>query len=186
MPAGFNKTSSDVESIVGIQFGIFSPEEIERRSVVEVTMKETYNGSEPYIGGLFDPRMGVLENGKVCRSCGQTNHGCPGHFGHYRLTRPVYYYQFMPIIQNVLRCVCIRCSKLLLDKDSHPEIANRKGEARWREALKVCSSIGRCGQETEDGCGAPQPENYIKDGIARIIAKMPSGNQPLEVEYVLR
>ena len=186
MPAGFNKQSSDVESIVGIQFGIFSPEEIERRSVVEVTMKETYNGNEPYIGGLFDPRMGVLENGKVCRSCGQTNHGCPGHFGHYKLTRPVYYYQFLPIILNVLRCVCIRCSKILLNKDTHYDIANRKGEARWRDTVKICSSIGRCGQETEDGCGAPQPENYIKDGIARIIAKMPSGNQPLDVEYVLR
>ena len=82
MPAGFNQHSSDIESIVGVQFSIFSPEEIERSSVVEITSQTPYEGNEPKIGGLFDPRMGVLDNGKVCRTCGQTNHGCPGHFGH--------------------------------------------------------------------------------------------------------
>jgi len=82
MPAGFNEASSDFESIVGVQFSILSPEEIERSSVVEVTTQIPYEGNEPKIGGIFDPRMGVLENGKICRTCGQTNHGCPGHFGH--------------------------------------------------------------------------------------------------------
>jgi DNA-directed RNA polymerase II subunit RPB1 len=187
MPFGFNKASSDVESIVGIQFGIFSPDEIRRRSVVEIVTQTPYEGNEPKIGGLFDPRMGVLENGKTCRSCGQTNHGCPGHFGHYELTRPVYYIQFLPMIQNVLRCICIKCSKLLIEKDIHKDVLKRKGEARWREVLTRCKSVQRCGQETEDGCGAPQPNNYKKEGIARIEANFgDAGTQPLDVEYVLR
>lgn len=187
MPFGFNKASSDVETIVGIQFGIFSPDEIRRRSVVEITTQTPYEGSEPKIGGLFDPRMGVLENGKTCRSCGQTNHGCPGHFGHYELTRPVYYIQFLPMVQNILRCVCIRCSKLLIEKEMHKDLAKRKGEVRWREVLTRCKNITRCGQETEDGCGAPQPNNYKKEGIARIEANFgEAGTQPLEVEHVLR
>ncbi len=187
MPHGFNKSTSDVETIVGIQFGIYSPDEIRRRSVVEIITQTPYEGSEPKIGGLFDPRMGVLENGKTCRSCGQTNHGCPGHFGHYELTRPVYFIQFLPMILNVLRCVCVRCSKLLIEKDMHKDLLKRKGEARWREALSRCKNIQRCGQETEDGCGAPQPNNYKKEGIARIEANFgEAGTQPLEVEYVLR
>ncbi len=187
MPFGFNKPASDTESIIGIQFGIFSPEEIERRSVVEITTQTIYSGSEPAIGGLFDPRMGVLDNGKVCRSCHQTNHGCPGHFGHYRLTRPVYYIQFLPMVQNILRCVCIRCAKLLIAKDLHPEITKRKGESRWKEVLTACKGISRCGQETEDGCGAPQPASYKREGIARIEANFEEdGKQALEVEYVLR
>jgi DNA-directed RNA polymerase II subunit RPB1 len=187
MPFGFNKASSDVESIVGIQFGIFSPEEIRRRSVVEIVTQTPYEGNEPKIGGLFDPRMGVLENGKTCRSCGQTNHGCPGHFGHYELTRPVYYIQFLPMIQNVLRCICVKCSKLLIEKDMHKDVLKRKGEVRWREVLTRCKSVQRCGQETEDGCGAPQPNNYKKEGIARIEANFgDAGTQPLDVEYVLR
>lgn len=188
MPVGFTQTSSDLESIVGIQFSIFSPEEIERRSVVEITSQATYEGNEPKIGGLFDPRMGVLDNGKICRSCGQTNHGCPGHFGHYRLTRPVYYIQFLPIVMNVLKCVCIRCSKLLIDKDLHKGVLGRRGEARWREVLAACGSISRCGQQTEDGCGAPQPNKYTREGIARIRAHYTAMNrtQDLEVEYTHR
>ena len=203
MPAGFQQPTSDVESVVGIQFGIFGPDEIVRRSVVEVISPSTYDGNEPKIGGLFDPRMGVLENGKSCRSCGQTNHGCPGHFGHYRLARPVYFIQFLPEIRNVLRCVCIRCGKLLIDKNTHPRILKRRGEARRKLVLEACSNVKRCGQETEDGCGTTTPTKFYIDGIARIVAEWEQKptdeapgesaatkksviTQPLEVEYVLR
>lgn len=199
MPAGIHRPDSDIQPVVGIQFGIFGPDEIEKRSVVEITNTGTYDGNEPRIGGLFDPRMGVLDNGKTCRSCGQTNHGCPGHFGHFRLARPVYFIQFFPYIMNVLNCVCVRCSKLLIDKELHKGITKRRGEARWRAVLNKCSGISRCGQETEDGCGAVQPDRYLRDGIARITAewvdtlKAAEGaaekskvTQVLEVEYVLR
>ena len=188
MPAGFNQQSSDLESIVGVQFSIFSPDEIERSSVVEITSHDTYQGNEPKIGGLFDPRMGVLDNGKVCRTCGQTNHGCPGHFGHYRLTRPVYYIQFLPFIMNVLKCICIRCSKLRIDKELHKDLLHRKGEARWKEVVALSSNIKRCGQECENGCGAPQPDKFTREGIARIVAHYAELKQlqPLEVEYVHR
>jgi len=201
MPSGLVRPSSEIEPIVGIQFGIFSPDEIERRSVVEITNAGTYDGNEPRIGGLFDPRMGVLDNGKTCRSCGQTNHNCPGHFGHFRLARPVYYIQFFPLVLNVLSCVCVRCSKLLVDKAHHQNLIKRRGEARWRQMLSLTANIGRCGQETEDGCGARQPDRYVRDGIARIVAewdniegpgapektdKVRKERQVLEVEYVLR
>jgi DNA-directed RNA polymerase beta' subunit len=201
MPAGIHRPDSNIQTVVGIQFGIFSPEEIEKRSVVEITNSGTYDGLEPRIGGLFDPRMGVLDNGRTCRSCGQTNHGCPGHFGHFRLARPVYFIQFFSYIINVLNCVCVRCSKLLIDKELHKGITKRKGEARWRAVLTKCSGISRCGQETEDGCGAIQPDRYVRDGIARITAewanmavagegggpsKMQKVTQVLEVEYVLK
>ena len=202
MPAGFIQPTSDLDSVVGIQFGIFSPDEIVKRSVVEVINQSTYDGNEPKIGGLFDPRMGVLDNGKNCRSCGQTNHGCPGHFGHYRLARPVYFIQFLPMIRNVLRCVCIRCGKLLIDKNNHARITKRRGESRWKAVLDACSKVLRCGQETEDGCGTVRPKSFQVEGIARIVAEwnpIPSAEeevvkdapkkvvkQPLEVEYVLR
>jgi DNA-directed RNA polymerase II subunit RPB1 len=192
MPAGFNPASSETESVVGVQFGIFSPDEIVRRSVVEITNQQTYDGNEPKIGGLFDPRMGVLDNGKVCRSCGQTNHGCPGHFGHYRLARPVYFIQFMEKIKDVLRCVCIRCAKLLIDKERHPRIMKRKGEARWKAVKEACEKIHRCGQETEDGCGTVKPKRIVEEAILRLVAEwivetdkgVQTSKQPLEVEYV--
>lgn len=195
MPAGFYTPSSEIEPIVGIQLCVFSPDEIEKRSVVEITNAGTYEGNEPKIGGLFDPRMGVIDNGKECRSCGQTNHKCPGHFGHFRLARPVYYIQFLPFILNILSCICIRCSKLRIDKNYRSHFLKRKGEVRWREVLAASKEIHRCGQETEDGCGALQPTRFVREGIARIMAEWDddasgsrSGKQTqiLEVEYVLR
>ena len=203
MPPGLNRPVSDIEPIVGIQFGIFSPDEIQRRSVVEITNSGTYDGNEPRIGGLFDPRMGVLDNGKTCRSCGQTNHSCPGHFGHLNLARPVYFIQFFPKILDIMKCICVRCSRLLIDVNLHKDIARRRGEGRWRATLTRSATISRCGQETGDGCGARQPDRYLREGIARIVAewdvidgpgadtiapeaKAGKQRQYLEVEYVLR
>ena len=204
MPAGIVRPTSDIQPIVGIQFGIFSPDEIEKRSVVEITNAGTYDGNEPRISGLFDPRMGVLDNGKTCRSCGQTNHSCPGHFGHFKLARPVYFIQFFPKILDVMKCICVRCSKLLIDKNLYRDLLRRPNEVRWKTVLSKSANITRCGQETEDGCGARQP-SYMREGIARIVAtwddiegdaatlaqipeeqKVGTQRQYLEVEYVLR
>jgi DNA-directed RNA polymerase II subunit RPB1 len=184
--------SSATEAIVGIQFGVFSPEEITKRSVVEIT---THNTQEGKIGGLADPRMGVLENGKLCRSCGLNNHGCPGHFGHYRLARPVYYIQFYKMVLKILRCVCIKCGKLLIDKENAKAMRRTKGENRWKSVLTACQEVTRCGEKTEDGCGARQPHRYHDEDICRIVAEwkgLPAteGEAPtrrfLEPEYVHR
>ena len=55
--------------IIGIQFGMLSPEEI-RKGVVEVVSKDTYVGNKEVPGGLFDPRMGVLGRGSICPTDG--------------------------------------------------------------------------------------------------------------------
>ena len=96
-------TSKTPSKIIGIQFSILSPEEIERYSVAEITNKETYNGIKPKIGGLFDPRMGVLEPGMVCPTDGQNYIDCPGYFGHIKLARPVFYIQYLGTIQKILK-----------------------------------------------------------------------------------
>jgi DNA-directed RNA polymerase II subunit RPB1 len=160
--------SSDTETIVGIQFGVFSPEEIRRRAVVEVTSHSTQDGK---IGGLADPRMGVLENGKLCHSCGQNNHSCPGHFGYYELARPVYQIQFYKMILKVLRCVCIKCAKLLVSKESAKSLRRSKGENRWKFVLTACQDVTRCGEKTEDGCGARQPHRYHDEDLCRVVAE---------------
>jgi len=105
--------------IIGIQFSILSPEEIERMSVAEITNKETYTGIKPKVGGLFDTRMGILEPGLICPTDGQNYIDCPGYFGHITLARPVFYIQYLPTIVKILKCVCIKCSKLLIDKEMH-------------------------------------------------------------------
>ena len=104
----------DINNVTGVQFSIMGPEEIKNRSVVEITKHETYEKDIPVIKGIFDPRMGITDMGKVCKTCGQTNIYCPGHFGHVELAVPVYYYHFINILIKILKCVCFRCSKLLI------------------------------------------------------------------------
>jgi DNA-directed RNA polymerase II subunit RPB1 len=105
------------DTIIGVQFGIANPEDILARSVVEVITDKTYQGNQAVSGGVFDPRFGVIENGKVCPTCKQTNVGCPGHFGHIKLARPVYLYQFLDVIQKILQVVCLNCSNPYLTTD---------------------------------------------------------------------
>jgi DNA-directed RNA polymerase II subunit RPB1 len=98
------------DTIIGVQFGIANPDDIVARSVVEVITDKTYQGNQAVSGGVFDTRFGVIENGKVCPTCKQTNVSCPGHFGHIKLARPVYLYQFLDTVQKILQVVCLNCS----------------------------------------------------------------------------
>jgi len=120
------------DTIIGVQFGIANPEDIVKRSVVEVTTDKTYQGSQPIPNGVFDARFGVIENGKVCPTCKQTNQFCPGHFGHIRLARPVYLYQFFDMIEKLANVICLNCSKPLASPD---ELTNLKssGLGRFKE-----------------------------------------------------
>ena len=97
-----NQTPS---KIIGIQFGLMSPEEILKNSVAEIEHRDTYLGVKPVIGGLFDPRMGVLDHGLICPTDGLNYIDCPGYFGHIKLARPVYYIQYLNTIMKILRCV---------------------------------------------------------------------------------
>ena len=118
-------------SIVGVQFGITSPEEILRRSVVEVITDKTHQGSNPVPGGVFDSRLGVIESGKVCPTCKHTNLQCQGHFGHITLARPVYLYQFLEFTIKVLNTVCLNCSSLYV------VASNADAELRYLESELV-------------------------------------------------
>src|SRR5210317_2131999 len=102
--------------IIGIQFSILSPDEIRKSSVTEITSRDTYINNKPVIGGLFDPRMGVLEPGLICPTDGMDYMQTPGYFGHIELAKPVFYHQYLSTIMKIIRCVCYKCSKLLISK----------------------------------------------------------------------
>ena len=112
--------NSNISKPISIQFGVLSPQDILKRSVAlidEATLYES-GSSEPKLGGLFDPRMGVIERGKKCKTCEQSNVFCPGHFGHIELAKPVFYVQYMRYIFQIIKCICIRCSRLTMDPNN--------------------------------------------------------------------
>ena len=162
----------ETNNVIGVQFSIMGPEEIRKRSVVEINKHETYEKDNPVIKGLFDPRMGTTDMGKICSTCGQNNINCPGHFGHVELARPVYHWQYIPYILKILKCTCLQCSKLLVNKDS-PQIKylmKKPNKVRWNDIYNLSQKINRCGQETDDGCGARQPDKLKLDGMDGITA----------------
>ena len=55
-----------IDKVQGVQFSIWSPDQIEKNSVAEIFTQETYDGNYPKIGGLFDSRLGVLEHNTLC------------------------------------------------------------------------------------------------------------------------
>ena len=67
-------------------------------------------------GSVYDENLGTMENDKICIQCGEDNKKCPGHFGHIEIARPIYYWHFIDLVIKVLKCVCFRCSKLLINK----------------------------------------------------------------------
>jgi DNA-directed RNA polymerase II subunit RPB1 len=160
----------DIKNVGGIQFSISSPEDIRKHSVVEITKYETYDKDIPVVKGLFDIRMGVTDRDMVCATCNQKNTCCPGHFGHVELAKPVLNYHFIQTILKLMKCVCFKCSKLLIDKESEicKLIKNKPSKIRWSEVYNLCSKVKTCGQETVDGCGSKQPSNYKVDGVVGI------------------
>ena len=121
-----------------------SPSQIRGMSKAEITKAETYDHNEPVLQGVFDPRMGVIDNNKICKTCEQRITFCPGHFGHIELARPLFAIQFFGIVQKVLRCVCYRCSTLLV-RLSDPAViavmAKKNRLRRWEVMLKLCAGV---------------------------------------------
>jgi DNA-directed RNA polymerase II subunit RPB1 len=123
--------------IIGIQFSILSPYEIQKGSVVEITNRDTHINNKPVLGGLFDPRMGVLDAGMICPTDGLDYVQSPGYFGHINLSRPVYYIQYLSTIMKICRCICIKCSKLLIDKEKYNYLLELNADVRWTKVFAL-------------------------------------------------
>ena len=170
--ASFNKPR--VSKIVGIQFSMLSPEEIRKGAVTEITSRDTYVGNKPVIGGLFCPYMGVSEPGMLCPTDGLDHMNTPGYFGRIELAAPVFYYQHLATVHKILRCVCMKCSKLLINKETHRQALKMLPDERWAYVFGVASKVKRCGDDNENGCGCLMPKKIRKENLATLIAEWES------------
>ena len=165
-----NYDKENISKIIGLQFSIMSPYEIEKSSVAEITNRDTYINNKPVLGGLFDPRMGVLEPGLICPTDGLDYIQSPGYFGHIKLARPVFYIHYLSSVIKILRCVCLKCSKLLISKDKNRDLLKLSNEERWQRVFTLASKQKRCGEDSHDGCGCLQPK-FKKEGLATLLAE---------------
>lgn len=157
--------------IIGIQFSMLSDEEKKKSSVAKIYVKDMYSGNKPVTNSLADIRMGVQEAGMICPTDHLDYINTPGYCGHIELARPVFYIQFLKDIMKWLHCVCFKCSKLLISKSKRKNYLKLDKQQRWKQVSEDCKNIRRCGEDSEDGCGCPQPTKIRKEGFAVIIAE---------------
>jgi len=115
----------------GLHFGLFSPQDVRKLSVVEIQTPDTYDeDGAPITAGLMDGRLGTLEPRQRCKTCGNTAIRCPGHFGHIELAVPIIHIEFTKLIYDLLRSTCRNCGRILLPDETVKRARSRINKAR--------------------------------------------------------
>ncbi|SES67815.1 DNA-directed RNA polymerase, subunit A' [Methanococcoides vulcani] len=171
-----NMIPSIPKRIGAIKFGLISPREVRKMSVTSIITADTYDDDGyPIDMGLMDLRLGVIDPGLKCKSCGSRAGECPGHFGHIELVAPVIHVGFNKTIRKILRSVCCKCSSLMLEdskkRDYLEQLSKYKDMGHlpddvindvFKEARKpkVCPYCG----EAQLDIKFEKPSEYIEDG----------------------
>ncbi|GAB3020600.1 DNA-directed RNA polymerase subunit A' [Natronobiforma cellulositropha] len=123
-----NSTPKDIGAI---DFGLMEPEEYRDMSATKIITADTYDDDGfPIDMGLMDPRLGVIDPGLECKTCGKHSGSCNGHFGHIELAAPVIHVGFTKLIRRLLRGTCRDCSRLLLTEDEREEFHAQIDQSR--------------------------------------------------------
>uniref|UniRef100_T1JDI6 DNA-directed RNA polymerase subunit n=15 Tax=Myriapoda TaxID=61985 RepID=T1JDI6_STRMM len=140
-----NDSKAPLREVKLVQFGILNPDEIRSSSVTDGGIKfpEIYEGGRPKLGGLMDPRQGVIDRLSRCQTCAGNMTECTGHFGHIDLAKPVFHVGFMTKIVKVLRCVCFYCSKLLVSP-GNPKIKDILGKTKSQNRKRLAHVYELC------------------------------------------
>ena len=165
-------SQKSLENVSEIQFGIHSHSHIERGSVVDVLTSDTYNGIIPKSNGLFDVKMGTIDKFILCPVDERDYNSCPGYFGKISLTRPVFNFHFIQYVEKILKCVCFRCSNILIDKSNPVNIKllkDLKGHRRLNKIIALSKKVKKC--QYNGGCNVVQPTKYSKLSIDKIADK---------------
>jgi len=110
--------------ITSIIFGVLSPKLIKKIASAKVVTPELYDKEGyPVDSGLMDTRLGVIDPGLKCKTCGSKLKECVGHFGYIELARPIIHIKFITIILTLLNLSCRECGKILVPKNKIKEAA---------------------------------------------------------------
>jgi DNA-directed RNA polymerase subunit A' len=124
-------TGQTPKEIGEISFGLMDPEEYREMSATKIITADTYDDDGfPIDMGLMDPRLGVIDPGLECKTCGKHSGSCNGHFGHIELAAPVIHVGFTKLIRRLLRGTCRNCSRLLLTDEEKQKYESKLTRTR--------------------------------------------------------
>ena len=174
--------SEDIKNVKEIQFGIYTNDMIKKYSAVKndpfgINIADSYDNYEPKKGGLVDLRLGTCDPYLNCSTCGLNSIDCDGHFGHTELAEPVFHYGFLNHLITILKCICHKCSNILIERtDANiKRFQNKSGKNRFKDIKEMIKNINFCLH-----CGTPVPKikKDVKETSAsiRIILEKEVGN----------
>jgi len=132
------------KQVSALKFNLFSPEMIKKVAVAKIITPELYDiDGFPVDGGLMDLRLGAIDPGVRCRTCGKRVKECPGHPGSIELARPVFHIKYMPLVETCLRSFCLKCGKLLLNDEKQKDLTPGMRAKKAKDAKKCphCNEI---------------------------------------------
>jgi len=130
------------KQVRALRFSLISPEQVRKISTAKIVTPELYDiDGFPVDGGLMDLRLGAIDPGVRCRTCGKRVKECPGHPGSIELARPVFHIKYIPLIELCLRSFCPKCGKLTLSEEKQKGLspAIRAKKARDTRKCPYCS-----------------------------------------------
>jgi DNA-directed RNA polymerase II subunit RPB1 len=107
------RNAEDILPTVIIRDLLYSAYDQEELSRCSIIIDKTEN--DALYGHINDPRMGVAENRKRCKTCGNDNINCTGHYGVIVMPYPIYHPLFIGYTIKILNMVCSKCSRLKMD-----------------------------------------------------------------------
>jgi len=110
----YPKLNVNGRKIQSIEFKLLSPQMIKDMAVAEIIKPDLYdNDGFPLEGGVMDPRLGVIDPGLRCRTCGKGMRDDLGHFGYIELTKPVVHVLYTKLIYKILKMICRSCGRVI-------------------------------------------------------------------------
>ena len=132
------------KQVRAIRFNLLSPDKVKKISTAKIITPELYDiDGFPVDGGLMDLRLGAIDPGVRCRTCGKRVKECPGHPGCIELARPVFHIKYIPLIELCLRSFCLNCGKLTLSPEKEKDYTAPERAKKARDAKKCphCQEI---------------------------------------------
>jgi len=127
------------KKVESLQFTLLSPEEIKKISKAKIITPELYDvDGYPVDGGLMDLRLGAIDPGVRCRTCGGRLKECIGHPGSIEMARPVVHIKYIPVVELFLRCFCSECHKLMLKEKDFEKYKTAKDRLKRAKDAKKC------------------------------------------------
>src|SRR3989344_4639252 len=132
------------KQVKALKFSLLSPERVKKLSSAKIVTPELYDiDGLPVDGGLMDLRLGAIDPGVRCRTCGKRVKECPGHAGSIELARPVLHIKYIPLIELCLRSFCPYCAKLMIAdaKIKGLNVAQRVKKAKDSKKCPHCNEV---------------------------------------------